>query len=100
VVVLRDGSLVADGTVREVRSGASGNRISFSTKDSIDPGVLARLPGVRQVDTRGGGYVLTTSDSDVTLPALYQNVAGVHDLSVVSASLEDAVVGLLGKEAS
>lgn len=100
VIVLRDGSLVADGTVREVRSGASGSRISFSTNVPVDPAVLSRLPGVRAVSARGGGYTLTTSDSDLTLPALYQNVDGVHDLSVVSASLEDAVVGLLGKEAS
>ena len=98
VVVLRDGSIVADGTVSAVRSGVLGSQISFRTKAKADPAALRALPGVRGVAEEPGGYVLTTADSDATLPALYRTVDGVHELRVTAASLEDAVVGLFGRE--
>jgi ABC-2 type transport system ATP-binding protein len=98
VVVLRAGEVAADGTVNALRSGVAGGRLTFRTDEPVELETLRKLPGVLTAVRQDGTYVLTTSDNDATLPELYRTVSGVRGLGVVSASLEDAVVQLFGKE--
>jgi ABC-2 type transport system ATP-binding protein len=97
-VVLREGLVVADGTVNAVRSTMSTSQISFHADPVPDNDVLEALPGVRTVSTQDAKVTLVSTDTDATLPALYQAVSGVRDLSVSAASLEDAVIELFRKE--
>ncbi|MBE1493149.1 ABC-2 type transport system ATP-binding protein [Amycolatopsis lexingtonensis] len=98
VVVLREGLVVADGTVNAVRSTMAGQRITFHANPVPDQEVLEGLPGVRTAEVHDDKVVLNSTNSDATLPALYQAIADVRDLSVTAASLEDALVELFQKE--
>ncbi|ATL28263.1 putative ABC transporter ATP-binding protein [Streptomyces formicae] len=104
VVVLRAGRIVADGTVDELRSAFTESRVSFRTDEPLPDSMLRGLPGVRTTEERDDGTrVLTTTDSDATLAALYAKVGGAagtvpRGLTLTTASLEDAVATLLQED--
>ncbi|MET7358973.1 ABC transporter ATP-binding protein [Streptomyces sp. NPDC005562] len=104
VVVLRAGRIVADATVGDLRSAFTESRISFRTDEPLPGSLLRGLPGVRTAEECDDGtHVLTTTDSDATLAALYAKAGGAEGtvprrLTLTSASLEDAVATLLDEE--
>ncbi|MFJ2772201.1 ABC transporter ATP-binding protein [Streptomyces sp. NPDC087300] len=104
VVVLRAGRIVADGTVDELRSAFTESRLSFRMGEPLPDSMLRGLPGVRTTEELDDGtHVLTTTDSDATLAALYAKVGGAggavpRGVTLTSASLEDAVATLLEEE--
>lgn len=99
VVVLREGKVVADGTVSAVRSIADTGRITFRSRDDLDLDRLRALPSVQSVERRPDGeYALITTDNDATLPSLYRSVDDVRELSLSNPSLEDALVELFKKD--
>ena len=67
VVLLRDGRVVADGSVAQVRALAAGRVVSATV---ADPAGLAGLPGVSGVRVEGSRIHLTCDDSDLAVRAL------------------------------
>ncbi|MEV6193662.1 ABC transporter ATP-binding protein [Streptomyces sp. NPDC051920] len=96
IVVVDRGRIVADGTGEELRRSAGGNLVSFDLAGLAADG-LALLPGVVDVEVRGGRARLRTDDSDATVVALAERGA-IRGLEVVPASLDDAFLALTSRE--
>jgi len=80
-----------------------GHRISFRTATPTSTETLGALPGVRKAAERSNGaivYDLTTSEPDVSVPALYQWAGSVgrrlEDVQIRTASLEDVFLEVTG----
>jgi ABC-2 type transport system ATP-binding protein len=92
VVLMRAGRVIADGSAAQIRAVVSGRTIRATVPD-LDPAVIAALPGVDSVDTRGDVVVLRCSDADAALRALLAATAA-HDVEVTARGLEDAFIAL------
>ena len=94
VGVIRDGSLVAEGTVDELR-GRPRLRIGARPVDDAVR-VLSALPGVEAVDRSNGALAVTADPAHA--PALNRALVGagvdVAELTVQRASLEDVFLDL------
>jgi ABC-2 type transport system ATP-binding protein len=93
VVVMAGGRVVADGPSAGLRSAVAGRTVRFSAPDSA---TFDRVPGVTGTTRLGGTAVLTTEDVEATLRALLADGVPLADLEVRGASLEDAVLSLVG----
>lgn len=93
VVFMREGKVVADGPVAEVRSQASGRTIR-----AIVPGAsedeLAALLGVSAASVRGDRVELACSDSDAAIRALLERFGQAREIEINSVGLEEAFLAL------
>jgi ABC-2 type transport system ATP-binding protein len=89
------GRIVADGTAEEIKASAGGRTVRFTVGDQPTAG-LDTLPGVTEVEIRGGSAQLRTTDPDATVQALYASGIQVRDLEVKGADLEEAFLSLTG----
>ncbi|WP_285706751.1 ABC transporter ATP-binding protein [Microtetraspora sp. NBRC 16547] len=97
VVLMRDGTIVADGPVSGVMA-----RVGGRTVTAVVPGArlpeLPALPGVVDAEPVGDDHrvALRCSDSDAALRALLARHPDARDIEIRSASLEEAFVLLTG----
>jgi ABC-2 type transport system ATP-binding protein len=92
IVLIRQGSIVADGTASEIKNLASGRQVRATLPDA-DPAALRAIPGVTAVEVRGDGVTIRCSDSDRVARHLLTATAA-RDLEIVSSNLEAAFVAL------
>jgi ABC-2 type transport system ATP-binding protein len=92
IVLMRAGSVVADGTAAQIKSVVSGRTIR-ATLPGADPVALSALPGVDSVELRGDTALITSRDSDETLRTLL-NTTAARDIEVTAHNLEDAFLAL------
>jgi ABC-2 type transport system ATP-binding protein len=97
VVLMREGHVVADGSVAKVREMASGRTIS-AVLPSVPVDQLSVLPGVVDADRRADRVQLACNDSDAALRALLTTYPHVHDIEISAAGLEEAFLALTAKE--
>jgi ABC-2 type transport system ATP-binding protein len=97
IVLVREGSIVADGTTAEIKNLASGRRVR-ATLESPDLAALRGLAGVVAVEQRGDSVFINCTDSDVVARHLLINTAA-RDLEISSQNLEAAFVALTAKDA-
>src|SRR5262249_47435801 len=92
IVLIRQGSIVADGSAAQVKSMAAGRTVR-ATLPGADLAVLAALPGVTSVEARGDRVLLQARDSDSVLRYL---LAGTppHALEFPPHTLEEAFTAL------
>jgi ABC-2 type transport system ATP-binding protein len=95
IIVMARGRVVADGTAEEIKAAAGGRTVRFTIGDQHTAG-LDTLPGVTEVEVRGGSARLRTADPDATVQALYASGIRVQGLEVKGADLEDAFLSLTG----
>ncbi len=93
VVVMAGGRVVADGPSAGLRSAVAGRTVRFSASDGA---TFDRVPGVTGATRLGGTVALATSDVEATLRGLLADGVPLADLEVRGASLEDAVLSLVG----
>jgi ABC-2 type transport system ATP-binding protein len=93
IVVLAQGSIVADGTGAQIKSRVAGRTISLDD-EGVDAAELAGLPAVVSVEQVGARLQVHTTDSDATLRALLDHYPAAHDIEIASAKLEDAFLAL------
>jgi ABC-2 type transport system ATP-binding protein len=93
IVIMARGRIVADGPATEIKALAGLHTIRATLPD-VDLATLAALPGVQSVDRHGGTVILSCSDSDAALEALYGSFQGIRDLEVLGSSLEEAFIQL------
>jgi ABC-2 type transport system ATP-binding protein len=97
VVLLRDGLIVADGSVAQVRGSVTGSVLRADV-----PGAtlveLMRLPGVTHGDLRGERAELACDDSDTALRALLAEHPLAHHIQITAMGLEEAFLSLTGTE--
>ena len=99
VVFLRQGRIVADGSVAEVTALAAGRTIKSVIPDAI-PELLRALPGVSEVELRGDRVSISSKESDQTLRALLASFPNARDIEVTAFGLEDAFLTLTGQNDS
>ena len=105
VGIMDQGKLIALGTPRElVASLGAEHVVEFALGDGavVDDGMLASLPGVRDVRRDQSHLHLSTSELHHTVPALLDLLrtrhASLSQLGTHSATLEDVFVTLTGRQ--
>ena len=98
IVLIREGSIVADGTTAEIKNLASGRRVR-ATLDSPDLAALRALDGVIAVEQRGESLLVNCSNSDIVARYLLTSTPA-RDVEISSQNLEAAFVALTSKEGS
>ncbi|MBB5785696.1 ABC transporter ATP-binding protein [Jiangella mangrovi] len=97
IVLLRDGSVVADGTPRHIKSIVAVRTVRAVVPD-LPSSALTELfgtDGVTVADTGAGHEVrIRTADGDGVLRTLLAHSPGAHDIEVTGADLEEAFVTL------
>ena len=93
IVLIARGSIVADGPATEIKAKA-GSRTVRATLPVVDLSSLRALPGVMNVERHGETVVLSCSDADVALPALFATFPEVRDVEASGGSLEEAFLEL------
>ena len=89
VVVIDEGTIVADGTPSAIKADVAGSTIRCRTR--LSEAALRRLPGVRRVARDGGLASLLVTDAVSAVRALLSADEDLAELSVTAASLEDAL---------
>jgi ABC-2 type transport system ATP-binding protein len=97
VVLLRDGLIVADGSVAQVRGSVSGSVLRADVPGATLAELL-RLPGVTSGDLRGEHAELTCDDSDLALRALLAEHPLAHHIQIIAMGLEEAFLSLTAEE--
>ena len=96
IVLIREGSIVADGTTAEIKNLASGRRVRATLEDpALD--VIRALDGVIAVEQRGDSVFINCSNSDIVARYLL-TATSARDLEVSSQNLEAAFVALTAKD--
>ncbi|SDS97670.1 ABC transporter ATP-binding protein [Microlunatus soli] len=93
IVVINSGTVVADGTGAQIKSGVLGRTISMAA-DGVDAELLSRLPAVSDVEQRAGRILIRSRDSDATLRGLVGDFPAAYDIEVNAVGLEEAFLEL------
>ncbi len=93
VIMLDHGKVIADGPAQSIKTQAASGVVRCRTR--LTDNDLAALPGVTTVTREGGRVALLTREPKATVRELLARDAGLEDLSLAGASLEDAFNRLL-----
>ncbi|MDA8315098.1 MAG: ABC transporter ATP-binding protein [Actinomycetota bacterium] len=99
IVLIARGSIVADGSVTEIKAKA-GSRTVRATLPGVDLASLAALPGVVGAERHGDAVVLSCTDADAALACLFAKFPEVRDVEASGGSLEEAFLELTAEEDS
>lgn len=92
VVVIQKGSVIAQGTPRELKTADSSRSIRCIT--TLKPEFVSTLPGVTSVDQDGDAMVLHTSSPEAVLRVMLHQDVTLRGLEVRSAGLEETFLAL------
>jgi ABC-2 type transport system ATP-binding protein len=92
IVVLSDGSVVAEGSPSEIKSRAIGKQVRFSSRLSLDE--IRTIPGVTTVIADREKYELHVQAPEPVVRELLQRDAWLTDLEITTAGLEEAFLAL------
>jgi ABC-2 type transport system ATP-binding protein len=93
IMLIAHGRIVADGPATEIKAKV-GSRSVRATLPGVDLPSLRALPGVTNVERHGDAVILSCSDADAALPALFARFPEVRDVEVIGGSLEEAFLEL------
>jgi ABC-2 type transport system ATP-binding protein len=93
IVLIANGTVVADGPTTEIRAVAAA-RVIRVTLPGVSEDELRVLPGVSTVDIHGASVILRSAESDTTLRTLLTMYPKARDIEVAAAPLADAVLAL------
>jgi ABC-2 type transport system ATP-binding protein len=96
IVLIDQGSIIADGTPAEIKAKTAGKKVRART--SLDGAELGGWPSVKSVHTDGGITEMLVTDAESVTLELLRRDASVSDLEVVSVGLEDAFLALTTPE--
>jgi ABC-2 type transport system ATP-binding protein len=97
VVLMANGSIVADGPPNEIKAMV-GLRMIRATLPDATVEQLSLLPGVSHAQRRGAAVAIACTDSDATIRALLAEFPEARDIEISSAGLEQAFLQLTGRE--
>lgn len=92
IVVIRNGSIVAEGTPAEIKSGIVGKRICCTTRLSREQ--ILQVPAVLDVSMADGVTTLRASDVEHVLRFLLREDDSIRNIEVTSPALEEAFLAL------
>lgn len=96
IVLMADGTVVADGPVTDIKAHVGVRTIRFSLPgaDASEVADLAALPGVVALERHGAAILLRCDDADGALRALVTAHPDARDFEVRGADLEEAFLEL------
>lgn len=97
VVLIRSGTVIADGTVADIRSVVAGRSLSATVPGATDEHLRA-LPGVVTVESRADRFELVCADSDAAARELFARYPAAHDVEIGAIGLEKAFLALTSTE--
>ncbi len=95
IVLISNGSIVADGTGSQIKALASGRTVR-ATLTEPDVAVLTGLGGVEHVEVRGEQVYVHAQDSDLVARYLLTETTA-RDLEITTHGLEDAFLDLTSR---
>lgn len=98
IVLIRQGSVVADGTTAEIKNLASGRRVRASIAVP-DMEAVRALSGVTSAEQRGESLIVNCTNSDIVARYLL-TATDARDVEISSQNLEAAFVALTSTDAS
>jgi ABC-2 type transport system ATP-binding protein len=98
VLVIAEGRLVASGTPEQIKAAAAGRTVVSFIADGVPLEIIERLPAVEGVATDRGRVTVLTTDADVTVRALMDEVVEVEGLHISRAGMEEAFLSLTTNE--
>lgn len=96
VVVLDNGRVVAEGTPDELRRTLPDRQVTVQT--TLSPSVIRAFDSVEGVEVRDGRTLIATTDSEHVVRTLLDLDPQAHDLTVATASLEEALIAMTHHE--
>lgn len=96
IAVIDHGRLIAEGSPAQIKGKVASRRIRCRT--SLEPERLRRLPNVRAVRQSQGATDILTHGAEDTVRALLQADAGLSELEVAGAGLEEAFLSLTAND--
>jgi ABC-2 type transport system ATP-binding protein len=96
IVLLRHGSIVADGTAAEIKSMAAGRTVR-ATLPGATEAMLSVIPGADSVEIRGETVLVHSNDSDAVARYLLTQTTA-KDLEIAARGIEDAFLALTGDD--
>ena len=96
IVLLKEGSIVADGSPAEIKAGTAARRVSARTDIELDLAVM--LPGVVRASRDGGRLELLVTDAEDATRAILKRDPFLTELEVTAVSLDEAFVSLTGRK--
>jgi len=98
IVVINKGSIIAQGTPREIKSSISGKLIRCVS--ALTPAEVQLLPGVLHVRENRGALEIRASNPDNVIRQLLNNDPSLSGIEVTSTSMDDAFLALTRSEAN
>ena len=92
IVVIGEGTILAEGPTADIRAAVSGSVIRLES--ALDIGAVKTMPGVQFVNQVGRFLEITSDDGNATLIALLQADPQLSELTVQKPRLEDAFTRL------
>jgi len=96
IVLLRRGSVVADGTAAEIKAMTAGRTVR-ATLPGVTEAMLTGIPGADSVEVRGDTVLVQSTDSDSVARYLLTQTAA-KDLEITARGIEDAFLALTGDD--
>jgi ABC-2 type transport system ATP-binding protein len=96
IVLLRHGTIVADGTAAEIKAMAAGRTVR-ATLAGASEAMLRGIPGADTVEVRGETVLVHSNDSDAVARYLLTQTSA-KDLEIIARGIEDAFIALTGDE--
>ena len=98
IVVINNGSVVANGTPREIKSSIGGKLIRCVT--ALTANDVKRFAGVLQVRENHGTLEIRSSDPDYVIRTLMSRDPGLSGIEVTNTSLDEAFLALTSPKAN
>ncbi len=95
IIVINQGRVVSEGTPAEIKSLTASRKIGCVT--SLSAARLGAIPGVVDVEQRGGTTWITAGNPEAVLRRMLAEDADLSALEVLAPGLEDAFLALTAK---
>jgi ABC-2 type transport system ATP-binding protein len=96
IILLRQGSIVADGTAAQIKALTAGRTVRATLPDA-DEATLRSLPGSDSIEIRGETVLIHASDSDAVARFLLTSTPA-KDIEIIPRGIEDAFIALTSSE--
>ena len=96
IILLRQGSVVADGTAAQIKALTAGRTVRATLPDA-DETTLRNLPGADSAEIRGDTVLVHASDSDAVARYLLTSTPA-KDIEITARGIEDAFIALTSSE--
>ena len=96
IILLRQGSVVADGTAAQIKALTAGRTVR-ATLPGADEAALASLPGADSAEVRGDTVIIHASDSDAVARHLLTSTPA-RDIEITARGIEDAFIALTSSD--